>query len=296
MKPASICRSIISIVAVLIVPAFASALKPLHLAVTLRDDTYHAFPSNTYGLLISNQMDYSFTIKRGILVERQVPSGWKLYRIIQAVSTCEKFDYRFSENETVRIDPHGTLAVVPWDGWACKGQCLAACQQNVPPMPGTYRFIVVTVPGGRRVTSPTFSIEPLELEVTERAGVRHIFNGTGKFYGLKIENMSNHDVTIMRGISIWKKEPTGWSLQLGSIQAISKCGYFDENYRLETPVRIPGFGILAVVPWDGFLCGGQCPAACAKNYQLGPGTFRFEVFLVPEGKGLYSPSFTIDQR
>ena len=113
-------------------PAIARAVEPLFLSVTLHEDTYHTFPSHTYGLLIANLMDYSVTIKLGILVERQTQSGWQLDRGIQAVSTCDRWEFMATENAPVRIEPHGTLAVVPWDGWYCKGQCLTAMQAEFP--------------------------------------------------------------------------------------------------------------------------------------------------------------------
>lgn len=284
------------ILAVLVISAFASALEPLHLAVTLHDGSSNGFPPNTYGLQIANRTDHPVNIKQGIVVERQDDSGWKLDRIIQAVSTCEKFDSRFKSDAMVRIDPHGILAVVPRDGWDCKGQCLDACKQNVPPIPGTYRFVVLTSPDGSRIASPTFWIPPLELDVADRTEKHQALTGTAKNYGLTIQNMSKQDVIIMGGITVLKKELTGWSPQLGSVQAVSKCEEFDENYRLEEPVTIPAFHALAVVPWDGFICGGQCPVSCLKNYRLGPGTFRFEVFLLPEHKSIYSPPFTIGAR
>jgi hypothetical protein len=156
---------VLLIASILPLTVIARAVEPLSLSVTLHQDTYHTFPSHTYGLLIANQMDHSVTIELGILVERQTPSGWQLSRGIQAVSTCDRWELNASENAPVRIEPHGTLTVVPWDGWDCKGQCLTACQQNVPPMSGTYRFVVMIVPTGQRVISPIFEIEPRSISI-----------------------------------------------------------------------------------------------------------------------------------
>jgi hypothetical protein len=151
----------------------------------------------------------------------------------------------------------------------------------------------VTVPGGQEIVSPLFSIEWLDMNVYERTDFHHTFTGTAKSYGLTIDNMAPREISIARGITILKKVPTGWSPQLGSIQAISKCDEFDLDYHLETPIRIPSRGTVSVVPWDGMMCAGQCPASCLKNYQLGPGTFRFEIVVLPEGTKLQSPPFTI---
>lgn len=251
-----------------------------------------AMRAGTYNLTITNLTDGPVTMERRISVERRTSSDWVHEMSIEAVAQCEGFDERGDRKSPVRLEAHADLEVVPWNGWLCGGQCSAACMQNVPVGPGTHRFVVVTVPDGRRITSPTFSIEPvLRLSVV---GTRDTLAERAKSYGLTIENLSDQDVTIMRGISIWKKQATGWSRQLGSIQAVSKCDDLYERYRLETPVRISGLQSLVVVPWDGFLCAGQCPAACAKNYQLGPGTFRYEVVTLPDDKITYSPSFTIE--
>jgi hypothetical protein len=129
--------------------------------------------------------------------------------------------------------------------------------------------------------------------VQERTDFHHMFTGMAKSYSLMIENMSNRDISLKRGISIWKKVPSGWSLQSGSIQVIAKCDELDHDYHLEAPIHIPSSGTVTVVPWDGSMCGGQCPTSCLRNYPLGPGTFRFEVVVIPEDTKIQGPPFTI---
>lgn len=275
---------------------FASATTAegtLRLVVTRQNPAPHVGPNNSYGLAIANLMDYPIAIHMEILIEKQTTSGWKQQGVIQAINSCDSFDHKWSSNKPVRLDPHATMTVVPSNGWICGEQCPTACQQNVPHMPGIYRFVVVTVPDGQRIASPQFSIEWLQMYVQERTDFHHTFTGMAKSYSLMIDNMSNRDISIKRGISIWKKMPTGWSLQLGSLQAISKCDEFDHDYRLETPIHIPSFGTITAVPWNGFMCGGQCPTACMKDYPLGPGTFRFEIVVMPDATKLQSPAFTI---
>ena len=129
--------------------------RALRLNVSERSDTRHMFPF--HGLTITNLSNDPITIERGIWTEYETPSGWVRGPSIEAVSKCEVIDPRNIDWKTpVRIDAHATFTVVSWDGWVCGGQCPTACMQNVPAMPGTYRFVLITVPDGRRIVSPTF--------------------------------------------------------------------------------------------------------------------------------------------
>ena len=136
--------------------------------------------------------------------------------------------------------------------------------------------------------------EPLRLEVTEHTDVRHEFTGTAKSYGVTITNLTDSAVTIERGIWIEKKMSSGWVHQAG-IQAVVNCGDFDSRYNWKAPIRLDAHSTLAVVPWDGFLCGGQCMASCLQNTKIGPGAYRFAVVIVPGGKEIASPPFTMTQ-
>jgi hypothetical protein len=138
---------------ILFIPFVCSnAAEPLRLLVTQQYSAPHLGSINSYGLAIGNLMDYSIAIQREILIEKQTTSGWKRQGVIQAVNTCDKFG---SSNTPVPLHPHGTMTVVPSNGWICGEQCPTACMQNAPYMPGTYRFVVVTVPYGLRIASPT---------------------------------------------------------------------------------------------------------------------------------------------
>lgn len=270
-----------------------SAEGKLRLVVTQQNPAPHVGPKNSYGLAIANLTDHSVAIRRKILIEKHTPAGWRELGALQAINTCDEFDDRWSSNTPVRLEPHAIMTVAPSDGWLCGEQCPTPCMQNSPHMPGVYRFVVVTVPGGERLESPQFRIEWLEMYVRERTELHHGSNTNAKLYSLVIDNMSDRTIEIKRGISIWKKTPTGWSRQPGVIQAISKCDQFDHEYHLETPIQLPSFGTIAAVPWDGFICGGQCPTACTRNFPLGPGTFRFEIAVIPDGTKLQSPEFTM---
>jgi len=140
--------------------------RALRLQVAERTDTPHMFTGKavSHGLTITNLSNGPITIERGIWIEYEMPSGWVHGTNIEAVSKCEVIDPRNNDwKAPVRIDAHATLTVVSWDGWVCGGQCPTACMQNVPAMPGIYRFVLITVPDGRRVVSPTFSIEALRV-------------------------------------------------------------------------------------------------------------------------------------
>jgi hypothetical protein len=292
MGLARLGRSTITVLAVASFHVCANSAEPLRLVVTVKNPAPHLGPVNSYGLAIANLMGHSVAIRKNILIEKQAPSGWTQQGAIEAIDTCDKYDYKFSSDATVRLEAHGTLAVVPSDGWLCGEQCPQPCQQNSPHMPGIYRFVVVTANDGVRIVSPQFSIEWLEMFIRPRNDFHHMFTRFAESYSLMIDNMSNHEISMRRGIGIWKREPTGWSLR-GGVQAVSKCDDFDAEDRGETPIRIPSFGTFEVVPWDGTMCGGQCEQSCMKNYHVGPGTFRFEVVVLPEGTKIESSPFTI---
>jgi len=134
--------------------------------------------------------------------------------------------------------------------------------------------------------------DSLRLEVTEHTDVRHEFTGTAKSYGVTITNLTDQTVTIERGILIEEKKPSGWVQQAG-IQAVASCSDFDIRYNWKAPIRLDAHSTLAVFPWDGFLCGGQCLASCANNGKLGSGTYRFVAVIVPGGGKIAGPSFTL---
>lgn len=134
--------------------------------------------------------------------------------------------------------------------------------------------------------------EALRLEVTEHTDVRHEFSGTVKSYGVTITNLTDRAVTIERGILIEEKTVSGWVQQAG-IQAAANCSDFDIGYNWKAPIRLDVHSILAVFPWDGFLCGGQCIASCLRNGHVRPGTYRFVAVIVPGSRKIASPPFEI---
>lgn len=136
--------------------------------------------------------------------------------------------------------------------------------------------------------------EPLRLEVTEHTDVHHEFTGTAKSYGVTITNLTSHTVTIERGILIEKKTASGWVRDAG-IQAVATCGDLDIEYHWRAPIRLKAHSTLAVFPWDGYQCGGQCISGCLKNGRVGPGVYRFVAVIVPGGKKIASPPFTMLQ-
>jgi hypothetical protein len=133
--------------------------KVLRLQGTVRAGTADMVVGGSVGLTITNLSSRPVTIERRIRREYQTASGWTGTYDMEAVSKCETYDPNFLDwKAQVQIDAHATLTVVPWDGWICGGQCPIACMQNVPAMPGTYRFVLVTVPDARRIISPKFSM------------------------------------------------------------------------------------------------------------------------------------------
>jgi hypothetical protein len=131
----------------------------LRLQVTVRPGTPDKVVVGSAGLTITNLSSGPVTIERRIRREYQTASGWTGTYEMEAVSKCAAYHPNFLDwKAQAQIDAHATLTVVPWNGWICGGQCPTACMQNVPASPGTYRFVLMTVPDARRIISPTFSI------------------------------------------------------------------------------------------------------------------------------------------
>lgn len=135
---------------------------------------------------------------------------------------------------------------------------------------------------------------PLLLEVKERSNMPHEFK-TARSYGLTITNLTGSPAAIQRGIAVERKTPKGWK-QETAIQAVATCVHYHQGYNWKSPIRLAARSSLAVYPWDGFLCGGQCEDACMQNGYSGPGIFRFVVVLLPDGKRIASLPFAISGR
>lgn len=134
----------------------------LRLEVTEHTDVRHTFTgtAKSYGVMITNLTDHVVTIEHEILIEKEIASGWAQGSGVQAVATCADFDHRYNWKAPIRLKAHSTLAVVPWDGFACAGQCSEGCLQNAPPSPGNYRFAAVIASNGKRIVSPPFTMSP----------------------------------------------------------------------------------------------------------------------------------------
>jgi hypothetical protein len=160
MKLVSLVRPMALLFASTMVPACVAADIPLRMEVTVHTDVHHEFTgfAKSYGVTITNLTDSTATIERGILVEKKTSSGWINGGGIEALASCDDFDESYNWKAPISLAPHRTLAVFPWDGFMCGGQCIASCLQNGKQGPGTYRFVVVVVPGGERIASPPFTI------------------------------------------------------------------------------------------------------------------------------------------
>jgi hypothetical protein len=107
------------------------------------------------GLRLVNAGPKPVMIWSAIAVEKeQGPKGVAVVTEFHAVAEC----IRQPAADRVKIEPGATLVVVPWRGFSCSGQCNASCRANVYYGPGTFRFVVTTVPDGQRFTSPTFRL------------------------------------------------------------------------------------------------------------------------------------------
>jgi hypothetical protein len=131
---------------------------PLLLEVKGYSDVPHFKTARSYGLTITNLTSGVVTVDRWIAIERMTPKGWKQNSGIQAVAACSDYVYEYNVKSPIRLAAHSSLAVRPWDGMVCGGQCLEACMQNVYSGPGIFRFVVVLPPGGKRIESLPFTL------------------------------------------------------------------------------------------------------------------------------------------
>lgn len=132
---------------------------------------------------------------------------------------------------------------------------------------------------------------PLLLEVKGYSDVPHEFK-TDRSYGVTITNLTGGAVTIDRWIAIERMTPKGWKQNSG-IQAVAACSDYVHEYNFKSPIRLAAHSSLAVRPWDGMVCGGQCPEACMQNANLSPGIFRFVVVLLPGANRIESLPFAL---
>jgi len=148
------------------------------------------------------------------------------------------------------------------------------------------------------VTIHASAAEPLRLDLTEHSDVRHVFTGLDKSYGATITNLTERTVTIDPAILIEHRTAKGWK-QETAIQAVANCTNYDQRDSSKAAIgrevytSLAAHTSLSFVPWDGFLCAGQCSDACKQNGRVRPGIYRFIVVVVPDGKRIASQPFTI---
>lgn len=131
---------------------------PLLLEVKIHSDMPHGIEiARSWGLTITNLTEQPLAIERWIAVERRTANGWKPNSGVQAVASCKEADYHQGKSP-IRLAAHSSLAVHPWNGFVCGGQCEANCLQNVFSGPGIIRFVVVLLPDGKRIASLPFAI------------------------------------------------------------------------------------------------------------------------------------------
>lgn len=130
---------------------------PILLEVKERSDVPHEFKTaKSYGLTITDLTANPVAIERWIAVERRTPKGWIPNTGIEAVSSCK--DRRYNSKSPIPLAAHSSISVYPWDGFLCGGQCEESCMQNAFSGPGIFRFVVVLVPEGKRISSLPFAI------------------------------------------------------------------------------------------------------------------------------------------
>jgi|HubBroStandDraft_1064217.scaffolds.fasta_scaffold196546_2 hypothetical protein len=146
-------RQALSIVLAVLASLAATAQALPQSAAALRLE----LTNETGGLRLVNSGAEPLMIRSAIAVEKEEGHDWvTIATEYRAVAQCG----RQSSVDPVEIAPGATLTIVPWRGFSCSGQCDAVCRANVYYGPGAFRFIVTTLPGGQRSTSPTFLLPP----------------------------------------------------------------------------------------------------------------------------------------
>jgi hypothetical protein len=131
----------------------------------------------------------------------------------------------------------------------------------------------------------------LRLQVTVRPGTSDA--AVVGSVGLTITNLSSRPVTIETRIRREYQTASGWTGTY-DMEAVNKCQAYDPNFLdWKAQVRIDAHATLTVVPWDGWICGGQCPIACMQNVPAGTGTYRFVLVTVPDARRIISPTFSM---
>jgi hypothetical protein len=109
----------------------------------------------TGGLRIINRGAASVGLLRAITVQKKERTTWvPITTEFNAVSACAAT----STPDKVTIAGGATLTVVPWKGYSCSGQCVAACRANIYYGPGTFRYVVTRSPGMQTDTGPEFTL------------------------------------------------------------------------------------------------------------------------------------------
>jgi hypothetical protein len=132
---------------------------PLLLEVKIQSDAPHGVEiPRSWGLTITNLFDKPVAIDRWVAVERRTVNGWKQNSGTQAVASCRDFVYQYDSKSSIRLAAHSSLAVHPWNGFVCGGQCPQSCMQNVYSGPGILRYVVTLLPEGKKVSSLPFAV------------------------------------------------------------------------------------------------------------------------------------------
>lgn len=107
------------------------------------------------GLTIANTSSGPLIIERAIAVQQRTNAGWRpIITEFNAVSECRPEP----STAPVRLEPAARIAIAPWQGYSCSGQCEATCRGNISYAPGTYRFVVKVLPDRIDVVSSSFDL------------------------------------------------------------------------------------------------------------------------------------------
>jgi hypothetical protein len=107
------------------------------------------------GLHIVNHGAAAVGILRAITVQKKERSTWvPITTEFNAVSSCNAT----SLPDKVTIAAGATLTVMPWKGYSCAGQCVAACRANIYYGPGLFRYVITRSPGMQTDTGPEFTL------------------------------------------------------------------------------------------------------------------------------------------
>ena len=101
-------------------------------------------------------------LRTAVIVEQRGPPGWAaVVTEMNLVAGCDPRGVASDTAACTVLGPQQSLAVPPWLGWSCNGQCQLHCRANIYWGGGPFRFAVLPCDGPARFVSAAFHMPSL---------------------------------------------------------------------------------------------------------------------------------------